>query len=340
MLLDARGRTLPEPHPANCGGPRRLEIVARLREAMQERTSGAASGPVSDEDIGELLETALAYCDWASVHELADALRQTSPQSARAYASLGTACLREGSFEEARHHAAMAMLCNPRAPDAQRIQWEVEHWEYQRRRFPLIPLASRQRGPVRLELLAPHHLADFFWQYDDPEIPRLCCLPRFTCAEDWLTWLDREYSLTDQLTFATMHHNWGFVGVVSLVLHRSVGFVYYWVGQDFRGRGLASEGTSLLLDLAAMHWGMHTCYAKVFAENLPSIRVLEKLGFWRTNIQPLPGEAPEMVLRRGPQVSSDLEVEELRQLLFDMKHPMRLPPTMPQRGARVGYGLT
>ena len=317
MLVDARGRALPEVISSSPAGPRRNEAVTQLREAMQR----------PGEDLDGLLQTAMLYCDWASVHELASELRQTSPHCVDVYVSLGTACLHEGFFEEARRHAAMAMLCNPWAPEAQRIQCEVEHWEQQRRRFPLIPLHLRQRGALHLELLAPHHLADFLWQYDDPDIPRLCCLPHFASADEWLSWLGHEYSLTDQLTFATLHCDWGFVGVVSLVLHRNVGFVYYWVGQDFRGRGLASAGTSLLLDLAAVHWGMHTCYAKVFEENLPSIRVLEKLGFTRTRIQPIPDEAPELVLRRGIPTTRELETAELRQLLFDMNHPMRLPPT-------------
>lgn len=325
MLVDARGRALPVATPPP-KGPRRLEIIAHLREAI--RRAGTASEQSADPDIRELLETAVAYCDWPAVHELADALQRVSPHCAHAHACLGTAHLREGSLDEAHLHATMAMLCDPRAADSRQILWEVEHWEQLLRRFPVIPLTFRQRGSLRLELLGPHHLADFLWQYDDPDIPRLCCLPSFRSAEEWLAWLDGEYRLTDQLTFATMHRAWGFVGVVSLVLHRSVGFVYYWVGQDFRGQGLASEGASLLLDLAAAHFGMHTCYAKVFEENIASLRVLEKLGFSRAGIQPLPDDATEIVLRRGPPRTAEMEAVELQRLLDDMGSPVRLPPTL------------
>lgn len=323
MLLDARGRELSVVGPTEPTGPRRIEVLTRLREAIRTRGGTDFRGW----DVHGLLQTAMSYCDWPAVQQLAGQLHRKSPDDDYPRACLATACLREGSLAEARHHATMAMLCDPLSVDAQRTLWEIERWEELRSRFPAIPLSLRQRGPLRLELLAPHHLSDFFWHYDDPDIPRLCCLPSFRSAEQWLAWLDHEYRLNDRLTFATMHCDWGFVGVVSFVLHRGVGFVYYWVGRDFRGRGFASEGTSLLLDLAGIRWRMHTCYAKVFEENAASIRVLDKLGFRPAAIQPLPDGAREVLLRRGPPCSELKEAMELRQMLHDMRYDMRLPPT-------------
>lgn len=60
--------------------------------------------------------------------------------------------------------------------------------------------------------------------------------------------------------------------------------ISYGFHPDFWGRGLASEALTMLTELAfsgALGSPMHRIQALVFDENLPSIRVLKKLGFMR-----------------------------------------------------------
>jgi RimJ/RimL family protein N-acetyltransferase len=74
------------------------------------------------------------------------------------------------------------------------------------------------------------------------------------------------------------------VGDVSL-FHRStthraaeVGYVF---DPGFHGRGLATEATAALLEIAFDHVGYHRVYGRLDARNRASARVLEKLGMRR-----------------------------------------------------------
>ena len=90
---------------------------------------------------------------------------------------------------------------------------------------------------LRLEPLGHHHCADFAWQYWDPDIARLCCLPVFADDAAWHRWLDECWGYGDQRLYAVLHRDWGFVGSVSLTLHEDLGFFYYWIGSRFPGAG-------------------------------------------------------------------------------------------------------
>jgi RimJ/RimL family protein N-acetyltransferase len=74
------------------------------------------------------------------------------------------------------------------------------------------------------------------------------------------------------------------VGDVSL-FHRStthraaeVGYVF---DPAFHGRGLATEATAALLEIAFHHVGYHRVYGRLDARNTASARVLEKVGMRR-----------------------------------------------------------
>jgi RimJ/RimL family protein N-acetyltransferase len=51
--------------------------------------------------------------------------------------------------------------------------------------------------------------------------------------------------------------------------------VGYWIGQEFWGRGLATEALAELVDIV----DARPLYAEVVTTNVASIRVLEKCGF-------------------------------------------------------------
>ena len=172
---------------------------------------------------------------------------------------------------------------------------------------------------LSLESLSPHHVDEFFWQYWDPDIAELCCLPRFTSKDDWINWLNDEYALGDQTLYAVIHKEWGFIGAVCLIQHKGIGFFYYWLGKDFQGRGLGREAASLLIELAGEVFDIERHYAKVFDHNLVSQKLLRKLGFQPV---PLKGAAPndnEQFYYLGEGKPSKDICLELNQLLKDMK---------------------
>lgn len=53
----------------------------------------------------------------------------------------------------------------------------------------------------------------------------------------------------------------------------------YWLGRAYWGRGIATEAARLLADYALHTSGLRRLEAKVFEQNVPSARVLQKVGF-------------------------------------------------------------
>ena len=72
------------------------------------------------------------------------------------------------------------------------------------------------------------------------------------------------------------------MGVVSLTLEQDdkIAVIGYGVHGDVRGQGLSVEAVSAVIDQAFEHYAeLEKIRAHTDAENLPSMRVLEKLGF-------------------------------------------------------------
>ena len=58
----------------------------------------------------------------------------------------------------------------------------------------------------------------------------------------------------------------------------------YWIGKRFRGQGLMTEAVNLMLGFGFRELKLHKIYARVFENNLVSMRVIEKNGFRREGI--------------------------------------------------------
>ena len=96
--------------------------------------------------------------------------------------------------------------------------------------------------------------------------------------------LAREGWLADRTArFAMFDRNVGeLLGTVELDgidLRRSQAELGYWIRSDRAGRGLTTEATMHLLQYAFVNLSLHKVRADVAVGNLPSVRVLEKLGF-------------------------------------------------------------
>ena len=55
--------------------------------------------------------------------------------------------------------------------------------------------------------------------------------------------------------------------------------VGYWLGEDFWGRGIMTEAVAAFTDFCFENFTLRRVSAEVFANNLASVRVLEKAGF-------------------------------------------------------------
>ena len=171
---------------------------------------------------------------------------------------------------------------------------------------------------IALAPLSYHHKDEFFWQYFDPQISQLCCLPTFDEYYTWSDWLIRQQGLADQTTFAVMHQYWGFIGVVSLVVQGHVGFFYYWIGEDFRGQGFGGEAASLLLAYGAEYHQIDCYYAKVFEHNIPSQKAMKKMGFQRLPFNAAPPNETEQLYYYGRNKLVRENALECQQLFNDM----------------------
>jgi len=58
----------------------------------------------------------------------------------------------------------------------------------------------------------------------------------------------------------------------------------YWLGEEFWGRGIATEALAAVTEYAFQTLGMARVYAEVFEWNAASMRVLEKCGFEREGV--------------------------------------------------------
>ncbi len=309
MLIDQRGKPF-EPSWL-MPSARRLEVLQLLR--AQADAGNAPS-----------LEAALYYCDWPLAIRLIEAELQARPDSRALDAILGLAFLRQGDVERAYACWLRAALLAPNRADVEQLYWELALHAAQRRRTPNIPNELRCFGRIRLELLGVEHWQDLLWQYEDPSIQHLCRWPRLERLDDLERFLAGEQARGDVLVFAVSERSFGFCGAVSLIFHEGVGFVSYWLGREFRGHGFATEAVECVLRLATESFGMHTCYATVLVDNWPSRRLLSRVGFQETALEPLPPYTADRVYRRGSARAWESVRQEAVRLFANMQSLVQL----------------
>ena len=273
---------------------------------------------LSARDRLALLRLAALWRDWPMVVGVGERLLADGqlPDQQRLTLAYAWRCLGDG--ESALEHARHYLLAHPRCVQGEEEYAAVVRWRAFRAHYGLDGAPIGDGDGLMLEPLAHHHLGDFARQFSDPAIAELCCMPHFASDEHWHRWLDETYGYGDQLPFAVIHAEWGFIGEVSLVLQGEVGFFHYWIGPNFQGNGFGPRAVTLLLDQAAARWGLTTCYAKVFDYNTPSRRALAKMGFEALDIRAAALDEEELFYRLGPAVERAAMVAELHTLLARM----------------------
>ncbi len=279
---------------------------------------------LSQRHRADLMTLTAAWGDWPLTRAIGHVMESSHGLTAQQANCLVVACRQLGEVLEASDRCRSRMLAHPRE------SWPEREYHAL---IGLIEFHTTIAGPIespelRLEPLGHHHDQDFACQFYDPTIAERCCLPDFPSDEHWHHWLDDCWAIGDQRLYAVIDPEWGFVGSVSLVLHAGIGFVYYWIGRDFQGRGLATAAVRLLLDAASVQDGMRACYAKVFEDNTRSQRVLERLGFQALDICPSPPDEAERFYRLGPPQMRERTVEDLHELFARMRSDTRVAAPM------------
>ncbi len=314
-------------------GPSAAERFDWLIQLRQDLPASAKEMDIADAKIR--MRLAIACDDWPMITWLGTVLSIGNTATVEDELYLGIALWRIGRPSQAQDISRRLLLIQPHNPHAQALHQQLLDEQHKQTHFPPWDPAQAQDSVLRLEPLSHQHVADFAWQYYDPSIADLCCLPHFNNDEEWHTWLDEMACFDDQMMFAIWHHDWGFIGSVSLILQDGIGFFYYWVGRDFQGHGFAPRAAALLFELAETQWGMTACYAKVFADNMVSRRGLTKLGFKPVNFTIESHQKDEIHLRRArldqEHMCIDTMAEEAREGFYRMNlhstvlRPLRLP---------------
>jgi RimJ/RimL family protein N-acetyltransferase len=98
-------------------------------------------------------------------------------------------------------------------------------------------------------------------------------------AHHWVNHVSRESPIRNFAIDVGDHA----VGAIGLhpkrdVYRRSAG-IGYWLGEEFWGRGIATDAVQAMIGYAFSHFDLIRLYAGVFEWNVASMRVLEKAGF-------------------------------------------------------------
>jgi RimJ/RimL family protein N-acetyltransferase len=283
----------------------RLTWVIGLRRAWNHH-GWALSGDARR----ALLELAAAWCDWPLAREVGEQCQERGELDADAARLLLAAWFRSGELDAALALAVHGQLACPHDARYAIAYRALLDSQALRQRFSCIEGEEWGEPGLRLEPLGHQHRVEFAWLYHDPDIAELCNLPDFADNAEWHDWLDDCRESGDQVVYAVLDRQWGFVGSVSLILHEGVGYFYYWLGRAFRGQRLGPRAGALLLRYAEANWGLRACYAKVYAHNAGSRRALARLSFRELDVASEMSGAPVRFYRRGaPATAADSHAE-------------------------------
>lgn len=104
-------------------------------------------------------------------------------------------------------------------------------------------------------------------------------------AMQWITHCNEQ---NPAINFAIVHNNLlaGSIGCVPKEdVYRKNIEIGYFIGEQFQGKGIATEAVRILTDYIEKKFEVSRIYAEVFAHNKASMRVLQKNGFYLEGIR-------------------------------------------------------
>jgi ribosomal-protein-alanine N-acetyltransferase len=100
-------------------------------------------------------------------------------------------------------------------------------------------------------------------------------------ADKWLAQLERQGTRATEFAISVGGEAVGGIGFrIQKDMERHAAEIGYWLGQDYWGRGIATEALTAVTEYAfAEHQSLGRLFAYVFEWNTGSMRVLEKCGY-------------------------------------------------------------
>lgn len=113
----------------------------------------------------------------------------------------------------------------------------------------------------------------------------------------WLPWLDEIHSVDDSLSFIknsfqlyndrkgiTAGIFWfdqlvGVVGFNELDFKNKTGYIGYWLGENYQGKGIMTKAVSSLITYGFSDLSLNRMDLRAAKENLPSRAIAERIGF-------------------------------------------------------------
>jgi [ribosomal protein S5]-alanine N-acetyltransferase len=113
-------------------------------------------------------------------------------------------------------------------------------------------------------------------------------LPHPYTVMDALQWIAHCKGQNPIINFAVTYNGKvaGSIGCVPKTdVYRKSIEIGYFIGEQFKGQGIATEAVRILLEYIQHHFDVVRIYAEVFAYNKASMRVLQKNGFYLESIR-------------------------------------------------------
>jgi [ribosomal protein S5]-alanine N-acetyltransferase len=170
-----------------------------------------------------------------------------------------------------------------------------------------LPVEGLSDGTVRLRLLAESDVPAVADACNDPEIARFTTIPSpysARHAREWIRQANRGLRSGTDLQAVVVNASTGeLLGAVGLngidpATRRCA--AGYWVTADARGRGVATRSLRLLCAHAFAELGIERIEAWIDPDNLPSLKVAERVGFSREGLlrsfMPINGVRRDMLM--------------------------------------------
>lgn len=107
------------------------------------------------------------------------------------------------------------------------------------------------------------------------------------CALTWMESHEENYNADKTYEFAVTDKETGeLYGAISLSSNKRFehGEIAYWIGEEYWGRGYATEASKAMLDFAFNIKGYNKVFARYFGSNPASGKVMQKLGMEKEGI--------------------------------------------------------
>ena len=216
---------------------------------------------------------------WQVAKKIFILLTEHCPENAQYHFYLATVYLQTGQRTQARLAINMAVKLAPMNQQINDLSEQLHQWLEVCENDACYNLDLGIDSDISLHPLAAHYSNDFLQQYRDPTIAVMASLPNYETHNELLSWLDTQQNRAEKHTYAVVHREHGFVGIVSFSVDNEDAFFYFWIGVDYQGQGVgvtaANLGMQMLRQTQAIK-RFHTC---VFKDNSRSLFAMNSLGF-------------------------------------------------------------